>query len=304
MSRIHEALKRAEQERSAQLAAGPEAVVAEVAVEIRHPQAEKSSIAGPATPSPTVAPVKKAVPSSYEELVLCCAHPQWRLDPHTNVFQDSKIRQGAAERFRTLRSRLYQIASTRTLRRLLVTSSIASEGKTFVSSNLAQSMVQQPDLRVLLVDADIRASRLHTMLGAPSRPGLSDYLSGEADEFEIVQKGMEENLCLIPGGRPIPNPSELLLGERMKHLLDLLAPMFDWVIIDSPPALPVPDASILSTLVDGVLLVVRAGSTPVALAEKTATEFHGDNLLGVVLNQVEKSESYGPYYYNYGADKA
>jgi capsular exopolysaccharide synthesis family protein len=213
------------------------------------------------------------------------------------------IRQGVAERFRTLRTRLYQIAGTRPLRRLLVTSSIAGEGKTFVASNLAHSIVQQPDMRVLLVDADIRASRLHTTLGAPSGPGLSDYLSGAADEFEIVQKGMEENLCLIPGGKQIPNPSELLLTERMKHLLDVFSPMFDWVVIDSPPVLPVPDASILSSLVDGVLLVVNAGSTHVALAEKAATEFHGNNLLGVVLNQVEKSESYGPYYYNYGPER-
>jgi len=304
MSRIHEALKRAEQERSAQLSAGSESVVAKLAPEIRRPYAEISSVAGPATLTPSVADVKKAVPLSYDELVLRCAHPEWRLDPHNNAFQDSKIRQAVAERFRSLRSRLYQIAGTRTLRRLLVTSSIAGEGKTFVSSNLAQSIVQQPDLRVLLVDADIRASRLHTTLGAPNRPGLSDYLSGEADEFEIVQKGMQENLCLIPGGRQIPNPSELLLSEKMKQLLDLFAPMFDWVIIDSPPALPVPDASILSGLVDGVLLVVQAGCTHVALAEKTATEFHGNNLLGVVLNQVEKSESYGPYYYNYGADRA
>src|SRR6266849_7299278 len=304
MSRIHEALKRAAQERSAQLAAGLEAQVAEVAGEIRRSVTGASNVAGPPAPSRNVAARSRAVPLSHEELVMRCTHPEWRLDALNSVFQNPKIGQGISERFRTLRSRLYQIAGARTLRRLLVTSSVAGEGKTFVSSNLAQSIVQQPDLRVLLMDADLRASRLHTTLGAPIGPGLSDYLRGDADEFQVIQKGMAENLCLIPSGSQVSNPSELLLSDRMKLLLDLLTPIFDWIIIDSPPAMPVPDASVLASLVDGILLVVHAGSTHVAIAEKTAAEFHGSNLLGVVLNQVEKNESYDDYYYNHQADIA
>jgi protein-tyrosine kinase len=303
MSRIHEALKRAAHERSTQVAAGLEAQIAEVAGEIRPSGAAAINLAAPTAPVAVVAGAKKAVSLGYEELVMRCAHPEWRLDALNSVFQNPKIGLRASERFRALRTRLYQIAGVRALRRLLVTSSVAGEGKTFVSSNLAQSIVQQPNLRVLLVDADIRASRLHARLGAPNRPGLSDYLRGEADEFEIVQKGMAENLCLIPGGSPVSNPSELLLSDRMKHLLEFLTPIFDWVIIDSPPAMPVPDASILAELVDGVLLVVHAGSTHVAIAEKTVAEFQGNNLLGVVLNQVEKSESYIDYYYDYHAEK-
>ena len=299
MSRIHEALKRAAQERSTQLAAGLETQVDEVAGENRQPETV-ASVPGPSTSSRPVAAAKKVVVASgYEELIARCSHPEWRPDPFTSVFQNPKIGQGVSERFRALRSRLYQIAGVRTLRRLLVTSSVAGEGKTFVSSNLAQSIVQQPNMRVLLVDADIRASRLHSTLGAPNRPGLSDYLRGEVDEFEVIQKGMQENLCLIPGGSQVSNPSELLLSDRMKRLLEFVTPIFDWVIIDSPPAMPVPDASILAGLVDGILLVVQAGSTHVAIAEKTAAEFHGNSLLGVVLNRVEKSESYGDYYYNY-----
>jgi protein-tyrosine kinase len=305
MSRIHEALKRAAQERSTQTTAGPDAQVAEVA-EI-HPPETASKATGKVAASPASAAVfaaaKRAVPSGYEELITRCAHPEWRLDALNSVFHDPNVGQAASERFRTLRSRLYQIGGVRTLRRLLITSSVAAEGKTFVSSNLAQSIVQQQDMRVLLIDADMRASRLHSTLGAPKHPGLSDYLKGDADEFEIIQKGMAENLCLIPGGSQVSNPSELLLSDRMRRLLDLHSPMFDWVIVDSPPAMPVPDASILAALVDGILLVVRAGSTHVAIAEKTAAEFHGSNLLGVVLNQVERSESYGDYYYNYPAKR-
>jgi protein-tyrosine kinase len=303
MSRIHEALKRAAQERSTRPAAGLEADVAEVAGEIRRSVTEVSEVAGFAVPSRVIAAGHQAIPLRYEDLVKRCAHPEWRLDPLNSVFQNPEIGHSVAERFRTLRSRLHQIAGTRTLRRLLVTSSVAGEGKTFVASNLAQSIVQQPDLRVLLVDADMRASRLHATLSAPSGPGLSDYLRGEADEFEIIQKGLEENLCLIPGGGQVSNPSELLLSGRMKHLLDLLTPIFDWVIIDSPPAMPVHDASILAGLVDGVLLVVQAGSTHVAIAERTVTELQGKKLLGVVLNQVDKADSYGHYYYSHQAER-
>ena len=85
----------------------------------------------------------------------------------------------------------------------------------------------------------------------------------------------------------------------MKHLLERVTPVFDWLIIDSPPAMPVHDASILADLCDGVLFVVRAGSTNFEIAEKASSEFRDKNLLGVVLNRVEKSESYGGYYYNY-----
>ena len=112
---------------------------------------------------------------------------------------------------------------------------------------------------------------------------------------------MKGNLFLIPGGSQVSNPSELLLSEKMKHLLDLVAPCFDWIIIDSPPTLPVHDASVLAELVDGVLFVIRAGSTDAEIAERTVAEFKGKNLLGVVLNQVEKSDSYGDEYQNYYA---
>lgn len=303
MSRIHEALKRAAEERSTQTPAGLEADVAKVAGEIQRSVTGVCEVAGPAAPSRVLNSGHQAIPLRYEEVVKRCAHPEWRLDPLNSVFQDPRIGHGVSERFRTLRSRLYQVARARTLRRLLVTSSVAGEGKTFIASNLAQSIVQQPDLRVLLVDADMRASRLHATFEAPSRPGLSDYLRGEADEFEVIQKGMEENLCLIPGGSQVSNPSELILSERMKHLLDLLTPIFDWIIIDSPPAMPVHDASILAGLADGVLLVVQAGSTHVAIAERTAKEFQSKKLLGVVLNQVERFDSYGHYYSSYQAER-
>jgi protein-tyrosine kinase len=298
MSRIHEALKKAARERSTQLSTGSGRGAMEIAAEIPRPVVTETSF--PKLPEQgrvTIADSQVGA-LEYEALIKRCAHPTWRLNALSSVFQNGSTRNGAAERFRTLRSRLFQSATARTLRRLLITSSIAGEGKTFVASNLAQSIVQQPERRVLLIDADLRAPRLHLAFGAPRFPGLTDYLRGDADEYNVIQKGMEENLCLIAAGNPVSKPSELLLSDKMRNLLDLVTPIFDWIIIDSPPALPVHDSSILAGLTDGVLLVLRAGGTPIAAAEKAAAEFKHKNLLGVIFNQVKKSDSYGEYEYN------
>ena len=301
MSRIHEALKKAAQERSSRLSSGASADIVDVSTDV-----SRTTVPAEDRASTFLAelPPEGNPPLCFEELVKKCAHPQWHLDPRINVFLGAESNELDAESFRTLRSRLYQIAGTRQLKSVLVTSSIPEEGKTFVAANLAQCIVRQDKRRLLLIDADLRQSRLHQVLGAPSTPGLTEYLRGEADEFAVIQRGLEGNLCFIPGGSPVSNPSELLLGARMKHLLKLVTPLFDWLVIDSPPALPVHDASVLADLCDGVLFVVRAGKTDFEVAEKASSEFRDKNLLGVVLNRVEKGESYGGYYYYQGADKS
>jgi len=297
MSRIHEALKKAEQERSA-VQTGDRVVL-------------PADTIGAPDSAPASAPANGAeifvrrtavapLPANYlrfDELRTHCAHPHWHLDPNVNVFFNSSLSEHGAEQFRTLRSRLYQLRGTQTLRTLLVTSSVPGEGKTFVTNNLSQAIVRQPDRRVLMIDADLRCSRLHVPLGAPSAPGLTDYLRGEADEMAVIQHGQEGNLCFIPGGKEVPNPSELLSNGRLKTLLDRVTPVFDWVILDSPPCLPVADASVLADLVDGILMIVRAASTPAETAQRTCQELKGRNLLGVVLNAVEEAHAYGSYYY-------
>jgi protein-tyrosine kinase len=298
MSRIHEALKKAAQERTAQLASGAAPSFLEVA------DAPRAAVPLRELDEPTVAirvPAEGASVLRYEDLIKGCAAPKWKVDARMSVFEGGDDDHVGAERFRTLRSRLYQISGTRTLRRVIVTSSLPAEGKTFVAANLAQSIVRQPDRKVLLIDADLRASRLHQVLGAPRTPGLSDFLRGEADEFKVVQKGTDAHLCLIPAGNEVSNPSELLLNDRMKRLLDVMTPIFDWIIIDTPPALPVHDASMMADLCDGVLFVVRAGSTDHEMAAKAATQFQEKNLLGVVLNRVDGDAGYGGYYYSYPA---
>lgn len=293
MSRIHEALKKAAEERSARLPAGMDAELTPPVVIA--PEREGNFPAAAQTlfepPEPVVLP--------YDEMIKKCVQTTFHIDPRMSVFADQDPGSLGAERFRTLRSRLYQIASAQTLRKLVITSTVPAEGKTLVAANLAQSIVQQPERRVLLIDADLRASRLHLSFGAQRSPGLADYLRGEASAYEVIQKGQDSNLCLIAGGKEVSNPSELLLNERLEKLLELVTPMFDWVILDAPPALPVHDASIIADLCDGVLFVVRAGDTDSEVAAKVLEDFKQKNLVGVVLNRVERGDGYGGYYYSY-----
>jgi len=297
MSRIHEALKKAAQERNAQTATRSVSDLVDLSGREVVPETPRANEARQSD----VVVSRKNDPgaSKFEEFVKRCSPANWKIEPSASVFSAQAEHHSGAEKFRTLRSRLYQIAVAQPLKKILVTSSAPAEGKTFVAANLAQSFIRQTDRRVLLIDSDLRASRLHLHLGAQEKPGLSDYLRGDCDEFRITQVGAGGNLCLIPGGSDIANPSELLHSERMKHLLDRMSQLFDWIILDSPPALAVHDASILADMCDGVLFVVRAGSTDHELAAKASAEFHEKNLLGVVLNRVDKSDGYGEYYYGY-----
>jgi protein-tyrosine kinase len=301
MSRIHEALKKAEQERAAVQTSATAPLPQETPVAAPTWENPAPEIVTVAAPAAAPVGVRNAAPLSdylrFDELRAHGVRTQWHLDPNANVFFNASLSAHGAEQFRTLRSRLYQIRTSQTLRTLLVTSSVPAEGKTFVTTNLAQAIVRQPDRRVLMIDADLRCARLHVPLGAPASPGLADYLVGEVDEMQVIQSSQEANLCLIPGGKQVNNPSELLSNGRLKKLLDRVTPVFDWVIIDSPPCLPIADASILAEICDGVLLVVRAASTPSALAQRACQELQGRNIVGVVLNAVAEDHMQGSYYY-------
>jgi protein-tyrosine kinase len=294
MSRIHEALKKAEEERAildtADVAALPVSTINAGTEAMKATAAVRKDEAG------VIAPEEHHHYLRFDDLQTHCARTEWHPNPNENIFNPAQDGH-AAEQFRTLRSRLYQLRGSQQLRTLLVTSSVVAEGKTFVTSNLAHAIVRQPDRRCLIIDADLRCSRLHASLGAKSAPGLTDYLRGEADEVAVIHRGPDHNLFLIPGGHEVSNPSELLSNGRLKKLLDRVAPIFDWIILDSPPCLPVADASVLAEYCDGLLLVVKAGSTPLAIVQRAQQELQGRNIVGVVLNTVEQEAlAYSSYY--------
>ena len=301
MSRIHEALKKAELE--ARATAGltdfcpPEredAVGSEQKdLVLRLPEvADEINLTPVADFSPATSSLR------FEDISASCAQVHWRPDPLSSVFGGKpSLNLQAAEQFRTLRSRLYQLRAENSMRVVLITSPLPGDGKTFVASNLAQAIVRQPDRRVLLIDSDLRSSRLHIPLGAPSVPGLGEYLGGAETEMAVIQHGQEGGLYFIAGGKPARNASELLSNGRFKNLIARTVSCFDWIIIDSPPCLPVADAFVIAGLCDGILLVLRAGATPSSAANRACQELRKRNLVGVVLNAVnEKTLAYGSYY--------
>jgi len=309
MSRIHEALKRAEQLRTVPLQVSAPPLVPDVETHVAEVPATPHVAHVAEVPAPPPAEVvdplghvhidtkaRAAEFLRFDDIWAQCANPGWRLNFERNVFVDPAAPQAVREQFRTLRSRLYQIRDKQPLRSILITSSLPGEGKTFVANNLAHALARQQNCRVLLIDADLRRPDLHPGFGVASSPGLAEYLKGEATEMAAIQRGLPEYLCFIAGGNKPENPAELLANGRLKSLLDTVGPVFDWVILDSPPTLPVSDALTLAELCDGVLTVIRAAQTGFDSAQKSCQQLREKNLLGVALNCADEGASYGSYY--------
>ncbi len=300
MSRIHEALKKAEQERAASQGAPAQPNFSAIAPEPPLVVTDEP-LDRVVTDVPPLAAGMPAFssPFSLDAMLARTQQLPWRPDEKTMLFFNGDDTKPGTEEFRTLRSRLYHAREKMPLKKILITSALPKEGKSFTSANLAQVLVRQHGRRVLLIDADLRGPRLHLMLGTTASPGLSDYLQGRCDEFSIMQRGPAENLMFIPSGESISDPAELVANGRLKFFFQRVEALFDWIIVDSPPAVPVSDASILAKACDGVLLVVRSNSTPVDLAQRAREEFPDESLVGVVLNGTDhEASTYQRYYYD------
>jgi succinoglycan biosynthesis transport protein ExoP len=208
----------------------------------------------------------------------------------------------AFEAYRVLRTSILFSSPGQAPRSLLITSTMPMEGKTLTTANLATAMAKaEGDL--LLIDADMRRPTLHQLFNVPREPGLSNFLVGEIDELPLVAT-LVPHLFLIPAGAIPPNPSELLGSERMQDLLNRSRERFVRTVLDSPPLVSVTDAAILSTLADGVLLVIKAEHVPRKAARDTTNhlqELHA-HLLGAVLNDVPlQRDSYYYRHYKYSS---
>jgi len=220
------------------------------------------------------------------------------------------VRSPIAESYRHLRTSLLLSSAGTPPRTILVTSSQPSEGKTTTAINTA-FILAQTGVQVLIVDCDLRRPRLHAHFNMPNARGLTNALSGDASEIDNLIQTCEQspNLKVLTSGPMPPNPAELLGSEEMRKLLKSLSEKFTHVIVDSPPAISFTDASILSTFVDGVILVVHGGRSSRAVVRRAKQQLLdiGANIFGVVLNNV-KMESKSNYYYTgyydyYGSDE-
>jgi polysaccharide biosynthesis transport protein len=206
-----------------------------------------------------------------------------------------------AESFRNVRSNLLLSTGDKAPKVVQICSASHSEGKTTFALNMASIMAAAGE-RILLIDADLRKPRLHKMLKAANRQGLSNHLCGQTGLDDIIKQSQIEGVDVITSGPIPPNPSELLGSRSMRDSLVLLSRLYDRVIIDCPPLAGLADAPLVSSMSDGIILVIRGSKTPRDLVVKSKKNLEAINarVLGVVLNDVRGRSDQYYYQYNYG----
>lgn len=204
-----------------------------------------------------------------------------------------------AEKYRFLAVRLRQVNQVRPLKKVLITSTMPEEGKSLTSANLAIAFAHRHVQKILLLEGDLRRPVLAQLFGLGSLPGISEWLQSSGSIGGNVYHIQNAGLWFLPAGSTPENPLELMQTERLAQILEELAAHFDWVIIDSPPVLPLGDTSVWARVADGILLVVREGKSQASQLKSGIQALHPKNLLGMVLNSsssVDRSNYYRRYY--------
>src|SRR3954468_4656668 len=296
MSRIQNILDKAEREGvtlrtsgiGAPAAPMPVTATVPITIDIPTPPAPDPAVTRSIVPGATAhAQTPAAAASASSEAV-----ESYRVRLNSLLVAGLAPKSPAAEQYRQLRTRLAHAEGANNLRTVLVTSPQKGEGKSVTSANLALTMAQELHRRVVIVEADLRKPSMQHLFGLPPGPGLTEYLSGAAELKDIMRFLPDHNLTVIHAGSTATNPAELLGSTAMRRLLDSLRTRFDRVILDTPPVLPLADVAVLAPLVDGSLMVVRAGVTPKPAIENALRAFDSSRLLGIVLNDSGAEHDY------------
>ena len=277
MSRVHDALRRAEQ------TGAP-------------PAGNQTAV--PAPPGGAARPVGAAPagglfsPDDVQEV-------QFSPAPEALLIDASRPQDSPSEEFRSLRTRLNHLQSLQPIHTVVVTSPSPAEGKSFSAANLALAESQMVGNFTLLCDFDFRRPALHNLFQIERSPGATDYLLGQAPLAACMKRVAGTSLYLMPAGTAVKNPLELLNLREAKTLLQELPKTFNWVILDSPPLLFSADANLLGTLTDGTILVIRIGATTIDTVHRAMQSLCENNVLGVVVNGARAGELYSKYTYYY-----
>lgn len=224
-----------------------------------------------------------------------------------NLIAYNDLKNPATEAYRVIRTSIQFAQAGKELKTLALTSCTPNEGKSTTIANLAV-VLTQAGKSVLLIDCDMRNPSVHKNFNLSNKVGLSSCISMGTAISDAVQKTSIEGLYALTGGVIPPNPSELLGSEQMKNVLQRAKEQYDYVLIDTPPVMPVTDALIVGRFVDGMILVIASAEVKVEMARDVKKQLQqaGANILGVVLNKV-RSEHHGygyGYYYYYGSKEA
>ncbi|MEO8681491.1 MAG: CpsD/CapB family tyrosine-protein kinase [Vicinamibacterales bacterium] len=206
------------------------------------------------------------------------------------------------EQYRHLAAMLHHAQGESGIRSVMITSALASEGKTLTAANLAMTLSESYQRRVLLIDADLRRPRIAEMFALPAGEGLTDSLVATGGRQLPVHQ-VSPTLWVLTAGRALPDPMSTLVSPAMKQLLDEARDAFDWVVVDTPPVAILPDAHLLASMIDTALLVVSARSTPYPMVRRAVDAIGAPRILGAVLNRADKANLSAGYGY-YGAKRA
>ena len=303
MSRVHDALRRAEQlldgtldppsteNDGHSLVVKDEVGVAEADAPIEVPNPA-------AAPKGLMRPETGGLQIDARSFLARCKSIPFRPAPEAHLINPDEPHDGASEEFRSLRTRLNHMQAQQDLRVIVCTSASPAEGKTFTACNLALAQAQL-ELPVLLADLDLRRPVVHQQFQCERSPGFSDFLLGEKSLEECIRHVEGTNLYILPAGSAVRNPLELLNMRPVRYTLDSFRKVFNWVILDTPPLLFSADANLLATITDGIILVVRIGSTTYDSVVRAIQTLCENNVLGIVANGARAGELYSKYTYYY-----
>jgi len=294
MSRIEQALKRRQKEGKREEIARPVWVPRRYDVEtpiVPAWQLERFPVEAPVMPDLPAPPAVEPVTRPDGEAAGRPAFAQFSRSLSGKLVIDAATDRKAIEQFRHLAGSLHHVQMERGTRKLLVTSAVSGEGKTLTALNLALTLSASYRRKVVLVDANLRNPRIHSLLNLASAAGLSEALD-DRHQIGPVLLEVSPRLSILPGGSPDPDPVGPLTSVRMGTILDEMAATFDWVIIDAPPVLSLPDTNLLAGKADAAIVVIEAGRTPHDLVERAVHTLGRARVLGFVLNRVHSTHEH------------
>jgi capsular exopolysaccharide synthesis family protein len=297
MSNIFDALQRAELENS-----GSEGPTLALASELLQAAEQKLRDSAPIVEQPANRDAFDTDPAApLEDLEHCPVLPV-SLRDDSRLVSVGKEGSLGAEKFRFLAVRLRQLRHSRPLKKILITSSIPQEGKSTVSANLACTLARRKPQKTLLLEGDLRRPNIVSQFGLGKLPGLCEWLSGESQSINIYR--LESlGVWILPAGSTPQNPLELMQSGKLSPLMEQLEAWFDWIVIDSPPVLPLADTSLWSRLADGILLVTRKGTTEKQQLQRGLEAIDKTKLLGALVNS-SANAAHSDYYQRYTSSTA
>jgi protein-tyrosine kinase len=276
MSRVHDALRRAEQSGV-----------------LSPPVQRPTAPAGPAVGASVLEPGV----TNFGGLLELVREVPFRAATDSLLIDVSRPHEAPMEEFRTLRTRLNHLKTLQPIHSIVITSASPAEGKSLSAANLALAEAHLAGNTTLLADFDFRRPIVHTLFGVDRSPGITDYLMGKVPLHQAMRKIAGTNLYIMPAGEAVINPLELLNLPEVKVMMDRLPELFNWIILDSPPLLFAADASLLGTLCHGTLLVVRIGHTTIDSVTRAMQSLCNNNVLGILVNGARRGELYSKYTY-------